>query len=102
MAVENSVFSTFGRDISDNISSDLLAAQPNTQNFQTLQSGLTSSDTISNTPQHYPGLTAGTNDWAFQGVDAAFFDSLIRDFKFSSRRLILSMIPVLEDLPACC
>ena len=78
MAVENNVFSTFGRDISDNISSDLLAAQPNTQNFQTLQSGLTSSDTVFNTPQHYPGLTAGTNDWAFQGVDAAFFDSLMK------------------------
>lgn len=26
----------------------------------------------------YPGLTAGADDWAFQGVDMAFFDSLIR------------------------
>lgn len=26
----------------------------------------------------YPGLTAGVDDWAFQGVDMAFFDSLIR------------------------
>ncbi|KAK4947827.1 hypothetical protein LTR10_013335 [Elasticomyces elasticus] len=25
----------------------------------------------------YPGLTAGADDWAFQGVDMAFFDSLI-------------------------
>ncbi|KIX10689.1 uncharacterized protein Z518_01773 [Rhinocladiella mackenziei CBS 650.93] len=26
----------------------------------------------------YPGLVAGTEDWAFQGVDLAFFDSLMR------------------------
>ncbi|KAF2186092.1 hypothetical protein K469DRAFT_664586 [Zopfia rhizophila CBS 207.26] len=26
----------------------------------------------------YPGLTADADDWAFQGVDMAFFDSLIR------------------------
>lgn len=26
----------------------------------------------------YPGLTAGGEDWAFQGVDMAFFDSLMR------------------------
>jgi hypothetical protein len=26
----------------------------------------------------HPSLTAGLDDWAFQGVDAAFFDSLIR------------------------
>ncbi|KAF2496439.1 hypothetical protein BU16DRAFT_609429 [Lophium mytilinum] len=26
----------------------------------------------------YPGLTAGGDDWAFQGVDMAFFDSLMR------------------------
>ncbi|KAL9082535.1 MAG: hypothetical protein Q9165_008866 [Trypethelium subeluteriae] len=26
----------------------------------------------------YPGLTAGADEWAFQGVDMAFFDSLIR------------------------
>ncbi|KAK4175164.1 hypothetical protein QBC36DRAFT_302223 [Triangularia setosa] len=33
-------------------------------------------------PEHdsylYPALTAGIDDWAFQGVDMAFFDSLIR------------------------
>ncbi|KAL6408954.1 C6 zinc finger domain-containing protein [Ilyonectria robusta] len=26
----------------------------------------------------YPGLTAGVDDWAFQGVDMTFFDSLMR------------------------
>ena len=26
----------------------------------------------------YPGLAAGTDDWAFQGVDLAFFESLMR------------------------
>ncbi|KAF7555320.1 hypothetical protein G7046_g6584 [Stylonectria norvegica] len=26
----------------------------------------------------YPGLTAGADDWAFQGVDMAFFDNLMR------------------------
>ena len=26
----------------------------------------------------YPGLAAGTEDWAFQGVDMAFFESLMR------------------------
>jgi hypothetical protein len=26
-----------------------------------------------------PGLTAGGEDWAFQGVDTAFFESLMRD-----------------------
>jgi hypothetical protein len=26
----------------------------------------------------YPGLAAGTEDWAFQGVDLAFFESLMR------------------------
>ncbi|KAK5239934.1 hypothetical protein LTS06_012619, partial [Exophiala xenobiotica] len=25
----------------------------------------------------YPGVAAGANDWVFQGVDTAFFDSLI-------------------------
>ncbi|KAK4656677.1 hypothetical protein QC762_206360 [Podospora pseudocomata] len=33
-------------------------------------------------PEHdsylYPALTAGVDDWAFQGVDMAFFDSLMR------------------------
>ncbi|KAL2401284.1 Dehydrocurvularin biosynthesis regulator [Exophiala dermatitidis] len=28
--------------------------------------------------EEYPGLAAGTEDWAFQGVDLAFFDSLMR------------------------
>ncbi|KAL1798643.1 hypothetical protein ACET3X_002680 [Alternaria dauci] len=78
MAADDNVFSTFDQNINDNAPSDLLAAQSNTQNFQTLQSGATSSDVIFDTPQHYPGLTAGTNDWAFQGVDAAFFDSLMK------------------------
>ncbi|KAK3369995.1 hypothetical protein B0H63DRAFT_305345 [Podospora didyma] len=27
----------------------------------------------------YPGLTAGVEDWAFQGVDMAFFDTLMRN-----------------------
>jgi hypothetical protein len=27
--------------------------------------------------QVYPGLAAGVDDWAFQGVDGAFFDSLM-------------------------
>ncbi|KAL4985703.1 hypothetical protein BDW68DRAFT_179469 [Aspergillus falconensis] len=38
-------------------------------------------DTVSATLlQNYedPGLTAGVDDWAFQGVDMAFFDSIIR------------------------
>ncbi|KAJ5959008.1 uncharacterized protein N7479_006158 [Penicillium vulpinum] len=38
-------------------------------------------DTVSDTPlQNYqdPGLTAGVDDWAFQGVDMAFFDSIMR------------------------
>ena len=26
----------------------------------------------------YPGLTAGVDDWAFQGVDMAFFENLVR------------------------
>ncbi|KAE8350729.1 hypothetical protein BDV28DRAFT_138533 [Aspergillus coremiiformis] len=29
-------------------------------------------------PQGYPGLTAPAEDWAFQGVDMAFFESLMR------------------------
>lgn len=29
-------------------------------------------------PDQYPGLAAGTEDWALQGVDLAFFDSLMR------------------------
>ncbi|KAF3492142.1 C6 zinc finger domain-containing protein [Arthroderma uncinatum] len=36
--------------------------------------------TIDDTVRHqylYPGLTVGADDWAFQGVDMAFFDSLI-------------------------
>ncbi|KAJ5638236.1 hypothetical protein N7490_008115 [Penicillium lividum] len=38
-------------------------------------------DTVSDTLlQSYqdPGLTAGVDDWAFQGVDMAFFDSIMR------------------------
>jgi hypothetical protein len=38
-------------------------------------------DTVSDTLlQNYqnPGLTAGVDDWAFQGVDMAFFDSIMR------------------------
>jgi hypothetical protein len=28
----------------------------------------------------HPGLAAGREDWAFQGVDMAFFESIMRNF----------------------
>jgi hypothetical protein len=36
------------------------------------------SDEALRQPPLYPGLTANTDDWAFQGVDMAFFDNLMR------------------------
>ncbi|KAL7922337.1 hypothetical protein ACQKWADRAFT_320872 [Trichoderma austrokoningii] len=43
--------------------------------------GLPSTSLVEDTVRQnmtYPGLTADVNDWAFQGVDMAFFDSLMR------------------------
>ncbi|KAL9473849.1 hypothetical protein ACSS6W_008229 [Trichoderma asperelloides] len=43
--------------------------------------GLRSTSLVEDTVRQnmtYPGLTADINDWAFQGVDMAFFDSLMR------------------------
>ncbi|KAF3074030.1 putative transcription factor gsfR1 [Trichoderma lentiforme] len=36
------------------------------------------SDSVGNTQLLVPGLTASVDDWALQGVDIAFFDSLLR------------------------
>ena len=35
-------------------------------------------DSVQQQQSLHPSLTAGVNDWAFQGVDTAFFDSLMR------------------------
>lgn len=43
--------------------------------------GLRSTSLVEDTVRQnmtYPGMTADINDWAFQGVDMAFFDSLMR------------------------
>ncbi|CAG5162663.1 uncharacterized protein ALTATR162_LOCUS6261 [Alternaria atra] len=77
VGVNDNVFSTFGQDIGNDGSSDLLATVSDVQQYQTLGSIPASVDVL-NHSQQYPGLTAGTNDWALQGVDAAFFDSLMR------------------------
>ncbi|KAK0739312.1 hypothetical protein B0T21DRAFT_409666 [Apiosordaria backusii] len=67
--------------------SNTMQSQTNSQNLFTGGSEFTaptlqqhSSNNLQ--PEHdsylYPALTAGVDDWAFQGVDMAFFDSLMR------------------------
>ena len=48
------------------------------QDVQSVPSALNASDDVEPQQLQYPGMAASLNDWAFQGVDAAFFDSLIR------------------------
>ncbi|KAH6882673.1 hypothetical protein BKA58DRAFT_22921 [Alternaria rosae] len=69
--------SSFGQDISGNPSSNLLVPESGPQHPQSIQPPLAPSDEIFNTSQCYPGWAAGTDDWALQGVDAAFFESLM-------------------------
>ncbi|KAF2800323.1 hypothetical protein K505DRAFT_320541 [Melanomma pulvis-pyrius CBS 109.77] len=52
-------------------------AQPLPVSQMTLSSANTE-DELHLRQLQYPGLAASVNDWAFQGVDAAFFDSLMR------------------------
>ncbi|KAI4650777.1 hypothetical protein J4E93_003134 [Alternaria ventricosa] len=70
-------FASFGRDINGDPSSNLLVPEPGTQHPQSIQPPLALSDDIFDTSQYYPGWAAGTDDWALQGVDAAFFESLM-------------------------
>jgi hypothetical protein len=76
IGVEDSI-STFGHDNTGNESSNLLAAESDAQRSQSIQPSPALPDGIADTSQYYPGWTAGTDDWAFQGVDAAFFESLM-------------------------
>jgi hypothetical protein len=45
---------------------------------QTVPSGAKATDDVDHRQLQYPSMAASLDDWAFQGVDAAFFDSLIR------------------------
>ena len=54
-----------------------VAALPSTVSGTGLRSTSLVEDTVRQN-MTYPGLTADINDWAFQGVDTAFFDSLMR------------------------
>ncbi|KAF2657845.1 hypothetical protein K491DRAFT_654167 [Lophiostoma macrostomum CBS 122681] len=65
------------RDFTAVGSSDTL---PPVSNLPSTSAQPTSSNSISHDFDHsqlYPGLAAGVDDWAFQGVDAAFFNSLM-------------------------
>jgi hypothetical protein len=55
----------------------VLAAQP-AQESQIALHNVNVDDQLQQRQSQYPGLAASMNDWAFQGVDAAFFDSLMR------------------------
>jgi hypothetical protein len=44
------------------------------------RSGLDQNDTALQSRLELPVIAAGVNDWAFQGVDMAFFDSLMRGY----------------------
>ncbi|KAL3470433.1 hypothetical protein BJX99DRAFT_264240 [Aspergillus californicus] len=46
--------------------------------YSGIQNELEPSAALPQSWQGYPGLTAGVDDWALQGVDMAFFDSLMR------------------------
>ncbi|KAL2834780.1 hypothetical protein BJY01DRAFT_252860 [Aspergillus pseudoustus] len=59
----------------DNNSVDASGSGPHSQ--LALQEKNLVSDTIFQ-HSHDPGLSAGVDDWAFQGVDMAFFDSILR------------------------
>ena len=48
------------------------------QNFQFAPQFPTVIDHTLQEQYPYPALTAGADDWAFQGVDLAFFDTLMK------------------------
>ncbi|RAK95407.1 Zn(II)2Cys6 transcription factor [Aspergillus ibericus CBS 121593] len=63
-----------GQNMADHPDS-LAAAQP----ISTTQESHISTGGVSLPAEYlYPGLTAGAEDWAFQGVDMAFFENLMR------------------------
>jgi hypothetical protein len=72
--LDHDLFSGLGYDLGHNGSSNLLLSVPDKQS---LHSSASSGD-FGQAQRHPPGLTASVNDWAFQGVDAAFFDALMR------------------------
>lgn len=81
--VANHVFSAagFGEALHQNSHNNsllpMLAAQP-AQESQISLNSVSAEDNLRRRPSQHPGLAASVNDWAFQGVDAAFFDSLMR------------------------
>jgi hypothetical protein len=72
----NNLFSGFGQMLNQNDSSNLLLPVPDEQQLRNPQIALTSAD--KSFRQQHPVPAASVNDWAFQGVDAAFFDALMR------------------------
>jgi hypothetical protein len=74
--LDHDIFSGFGYDLGNSGSLNLLLPVLVENSLQAIDSS--SGNGFGQTRQHPPGLTASVNDWAFQGVDAAFFDALMR------------------------
>ncbi|PSN65882.1 hypothetical protein BS50DRAFT_635087 [Corynespora cassiicola Philippines] len=71
----------FGSLAHQNPGTETILGMPNDQplTFPTISmEGIDCLEGIDSHDVQDPGLVAGIDDWAFQGVDAAFFDSLIR------------------------
>lgn len=81
--IANHLFSAagFGEALHQNSQASSFLPMPDAQTVRGSQMALASVNAEDELPQQqlqYPGLAASVNDWAFQGVDAAFFDSLMR------------------------
>jgi hypothetical protein len=84
--VANHIFSTtgFGDALHQNAQPDYSLPVPDVEPIQgwQVQMPLVISDDPESEPQQqqwrYPALAASVNDWPYQGVDAAFFDSVMR------------------------
>ncbi|EOA86844.1 uncharacterized protein SETTUDRAFT_89557 [Exserohilum turcica Et28A] len=76
-----SIEDTFSGLVQSPGSTDMSGFSPSALEAESLQTPLLGLDSTGDSGEirqsEYPDLTAGADDWAFQGVDAAFFDSLI-------------------------
>jgi hypothetical protein len=81
--VANHLFSTagFGEALHQDFRPSYLLPENDTQPMrasQTVPAGLSTDAELHQQQLQYPALSASVNDWPYQGVDAAFFDSVMR------------------------
>lgn len=79
----NHIFSAvgFGEMFNQDPQPDAYLPVPDMEPVRVPATGLTTDhaeDRLHQQQLQHPGLAASVNDWAFQGIDAAFFDSLIK------------------------